>query len=379
MACLPLAMFACCLPKIAAPELTAQMPVNFPVNLDRYAYSVSAEHSIAPLLNFSVWLVGAVLCGLAFFIQHKRFLRHIAPLQRRDAVYLSCRSDLSPALVGLWRQKIVVPADFFVRYLPAEQDLIVRHEKCHAKRGDPYFNVVWALAQCLFWFNPLLHLAARYFRADQEIACDDNVIANSSQCKSIYANTLLKTQESDEFSSIALACQMLPHHPIKERIMQLQRAKPSRKKLQIGKLIGVAIIATTSFLTWASSLPTTTNLAVTAPQALLKIDRKYSTQVNILVDGEKFSPRTISESGVPATVAVDGKTGKWEFSYFIEQGKSHDGKETAQLSLEVKKQGETLARPKIVALLGQPARIKSSGEGVDRNFDITFEINLMTK
>ena len=379
---LPLAMLARCFPESAVPDLPVQIPVNFPANLELYSHATSHDDVIAPLLIFSVWLVGVVSLGLAFFVQYKRYLRFIAPLERRDTVYLSCRSDLSPALVGLWRQKIVVPADFFIRYLAVEQDLIVRHESCHAKRGDPYFNVVWAIAQCLFWFNPLLHLAARRFRADQEIACDDAVIASSFQHRRIYADTLLKTQIDDASSGVALVCQMLSHHPLKERIMQLHRAKPSPRKLLIGKLIGAGMIAATSFLTWASSLPISTNLTsaeFAQSQALQKTGKKYSTQVKILVDGEKFSPRTISSSGVPATVVVDGKTGKWEFSYSIEQGKSDAGGETAQLSLEVKKQGEILSRPKIVALLGQPARIKSSGEGADKNFDITFEINLMAK
>ena len=55
-------------------------------------------------------------------------------------------------------------------------------------------NAVVALIQCLCWFNPLVHLAARWIRFDQELACDAAVIAERPGLRRPYAEALLKTQ-----------------------------------------------------------------------------------------------------------------------------------------------------------------------------------------
>ncbi|MGD3580303.1 M56 family metallopeptidase, partial [Xanthomonas citri pv. citri] len=42
------------------------------------------------------------------------------------------------------------------------------HERLHLRRGDLYANLLAALLLCIGWCNPLMHLAWRAFRLDQE-------------------------------------------------------------------------------------------------------------------------------------------------------------------------------------------------------------------
>ena len=45
------------------------------------------------------------------------------------------------------------------------------------KRRDLWQLAVANLLRCVFWFNPLVYLAIRCFKADQEVACDQAVVA----------------------------------------------------------------------------------------------------------------------------------------------------------------------------------------------------------
>src|SRR5690606_182279 len=99
-----------------------------------------------------------------------------------------------PALVGAWRARIVLPADFERRYDTLERELILAHERVHLARGDAWVNAFVALLRSLNWFNPLVHLAAAKFRLDQELACDAAVIARFPRARRRYADAMLKVQ-----------------------------------------------------------------------------------------------------------------------------------------------------------------------------------------
>jgi beta-lactamase regulating signal transducer with metallopeptidase domain len=77
-----------------------------------------------------------------------------------------------PAVIGLLRPRIVTPFDFGRRYTPREQLVVLAHEETHIARRDTLANAAVALAACVNWFNPAIHVLARYLRIDQELACD---------------------------------------------------------------------------------------------------------------------------------------------------------------------------------------------------------------
>ena len=113
----------------------------------------------------------------------------------RYAAFLSqARSGRAgPAIVGIVAPRLVTPSDFQARFTPAEQRLVRAHERAHMDRLDPRWNAVILAAQCLNWFNPLVHLAARAVRFDQELACDATVMAKLPTQRRLYAETLLRS------------------------------------------------------------------------------------------------------------------------------------------------------------------------------------------
>jgi len=82
----------------------------------------------------------------------------------------------SPAVAGLLRPTLLLPASFPEGFSPAEARLILLHELTHLKAWDLPLNWLLCLLQALHWFNPLLWIAFARIRGDREAVCDARVL-----------------------------------------------------------------------------------------------------------------------------------------------------------------------------------------------------------
>ncbi|MES2298950.1 MAG: M56 family metallopeptidase [Pseudomonadota bacterium] len=200
-----------------------------------------------------LWLAGACSSAVLLGWQQVRFVRMLGPLRAAGPkpVFYSDSAAAGPALLGLLRPRIVLPADFAQRYTDEEQALIVLHERIHLRRGDLYANAACSVLQVLFWFHPLLHLAARAFRLDQELACDASVLRHHTHSRRVYAGAILKTQLAA--AGVPVGCNWQSRHPLKGRIMSLTRPSPKRS----ARLLGTGVLAISAALAcysaWAAA------------------------------------------------------------------------------------------------------------------------------
>jgi len=97
-----------------------------------------------------------------------------------------------PTLAGIWRPQIWMPETWPAQFSDDELRAILLHELGHARRGDLAAQWLFALAQCLHWFNPLVWMAGRAARLDRELACDAWVLSRDLPSPA-YGETLLKT------------------------------------------------------------------------------------------------------------------------------------------------------------------------------------------
>jgi beta-lactamase regulating signal transducer with metallopeptidase domain len=161
------------------------------------------------------WLVGAagmVLFGsVAFTRTLWRFKRGCLPvsdallreleilagevgLRRIPRVWMSSAVG-SPAVTGLFRPALLLPANFEQTLAPHEARLVLKHELTHIKRGDLPVHALLCVLLAVHWFNPLLWFAFFKARLDREAACDSQVIESENQTQRVaYGYTLLKVE-----------------------------------------------------------------------------------------------------------------------------------------------------------------------------------------
>lgn len=199
----------------------------------------------------AVWLAGAVGMLLLQLARQRRFMAALGPLKKRDDGLYAAEHDCGlPALTGLLRKRVIVPRAFDHEYSEQERRLVLYHEHVHLQRGDLHANAVATLLRCVFWFNPLIHLAARCFEQDQELSCDQAVITRFPQQRRAYADAMLKTQISHQ--ALPLGCHWTGHHPLKERIAMLKQSIPSPRRSMLGFAVVLSLCAATAMAAWAA-------------------------------------------------------------------------------------------------------------------------------
>ncbi len=210
------------------------------------------DHYIS-LVLLSLWLLGVLGMAARLVLQQRRFRYSLGRLQQRpDGSYISEFSTCGPALVGALRPRIVLPADFEIRYDTDQQSLILAHERCHLRRGDAQFTLLACAIRCVFWFNPLVHLAWTRFRFDQELSCDAEVLRDRPDARRRYAEAMLSTQLADP--GLPAGCTWQSSHPLKRRIAMLYFPRPHRVRLLAGMLLAVGASSASALGAW-NSLP----------------------------------------------------------------------------------------------------------------------------
>lgn len=160
-----------------------------------------------------------------------------------------CSSAItSPAVTGLWRPVLLLPADFEQTFSPHEARLILQHELTHVKRHDLPLNALLCLLMTLHWFNPLLWLAFYKVRLDREAACDAQVLENAPPQRRVeYGHALLKAETA--FTPLQLSLGFVglfqSGDALRSRIRSIAHHQPSHPAM---KLITLASIGFMTFL-----------------------------------------------------------------------------------------------------------------------------------
>jgi HEAT repeat protein/beta-lactamase regulating signal transducer with metallopeptidase domain len=94
-----------------------------------------------------------------------------------------------PMVCGVWRPLIVMPQSA-TQWTEERRRVVVLHELAHIKRRDCLTQALAHIVCAVYWFNPIVWVAARRLRAERERACDDFVLA-AGEKGSDYAAHLL--------------------------------------------------------------------------------------------------------------------------------------------------------------------------------------------
>lgn len=345
---LPVVLVATLLPAMPMPVPSLPMSVmQAPIAMLAETTPSRATPDIAALACL-LWMAGCTVFAACFAWQQRRFLRGLGRIATRgDGIWLADATAGLPAVVGVLRPRIVMPADALSRYDATERRLMLAHEREHIRHGDLLANAVVVALRCVFWFNPLLHVAARRFRDDQELACDARVIAGHPRQRRAYGEAMFKTQLATQ--RLPLGCHWGQSHPLKERIEMLKQPTPSSLRRNSGRALVIAILLASGYTAWAAQ-PAQPSIS-TVPAG------KIATEIALRVDeGDPVPLRAVADPGVPFTMDARHDGRHFAIASTVQRTQL-DGKPVLRMQMRITEDGKLLTEPGIAVESGKSAQI----------------------
>ena len=168
-----------------------------------------------------------------------REIADLLALRHAPEVRLSTDVE-SPIITGVWRPLILVPDPRFMALSPEQQRMALCHELAHVKRGDVWLGSVPAVAERIFFFHPLVRLAAREYAFWREAACDTTVLAALGTVPQAYGRLLLDLGVARPPVTLAAAGAAWSFSNLKRRIVMLNQ--PNRPSMT-ARFVGAAVLA----------------------------------------------------------------------------------------------------------------------------------------
>jgi HEAT repeat protein/beta-lactamase regulating signal transducer with metallopeptidase domain len=156
-----------------------------------------------------IWLVGVVVLStrlLAGFVALRRMRNTGRPAddaseELADACAARLGAHAPPRLIvssrvampctAGWVKPVILLPDEYSTWSRERLEVVLLHEMSHIRRTDIVPHLLSEVARVIYWFNPLVWLAAARLRAEAEMATDDRVVHVGAK-PSDYAAHLLE-------------------------------------------------------------------------------------------------------------------------------------------------------------------------------------------
>ncbi len=231
-----------------------------------------SEKAALPLLDFLrvVWINGVKIAAL-WFLALNLFLwcrmHHAVWVDAKDCpmyVYESNKLP-SPCLFGIIRPAIYLTPESLsdgtrMRY-------ILAHEQTHFRHGDQIWSLLRGVLLCVYWFNPLVWLAAVLSQRDSELACDEGTLKKLGEDHRIeYGRTIVDMVKIRKrpYDLLCAATMMTGSKKrVRERIRLIAVKRKTLKDAVPGALIVAAFAVVCTFTgaiiepAWSADTPDT--------------------------------------------------------------------------------------------------------------------------
>jgi beta-lactamase regulating signal transducer with metallopeptidase domain len=151
----------------------------------------------------------------------------------------------TPLVTGVFTPLVLLPAERFAALSDHQQRMVLCHELTHVKRRDLWFGCAPALAERLFFFHPLVHVAVREYALWREAACDAAVVDITEATAHDYGRLLLDLGVSPRRSGAVAAGASWSFANLKRRIAMLRDQSPrsTASRLAAAVAVGIAVAA----------------------------------------------------------------------------------------------------------------------------------------
>lgn len=215
-------------PLIVIPVYITVEPIVVPETLMYFENTTPNLVSLETIFDWTSLL--PILYGIGFTVFLIQFIFQFGSLvlllmknpKHKDELftYVIVQNKISPFSFFKW---IVYNPHTFEK---DELNLILTHEKVHAKQLHSIDILLTQMACVVFWFNPLIWLYRKEVRQNLEFIADYNTQIESTDQKE-YQRLLLKTSVANHDISLS---NNFYNSLIKERIVMLKKSRSNRKK-----------------------------------------------------------------------------------------------------------------------------------------------------
>lgn len=285
--------------------------VSIPSNsFTRYVVGVN------PTLNptefqtwFTVWAMGASAITAIVLAHH---LKIWASIGTRRAIHTNAyysSKAATPMLFGFVSPKVLIPFSFKSAFSIQQQALVLEHENMHRKHYDHLWNALALIIAIVFWFNPLIWIALKSFRINQELACDHAVLKDKTDNEKLtYAKALVQCAEH---CSIALHRSLGLYPTFGEKRTMIKRLNAIKQPASANKVLAAGVLSVAALLTINTALanapaaPTKAEAKINQASPVKRIPPSYpekAAQENI--EGFVVLSFDITETGATDNVKV---------------------------------------------------------------------------
>jgi uncharacterized protein (TIGR03435 family) len=248
-------------------------------------HAVSGSVDLRPCLIPFIWfaLSAALLTRFAVSLRGLRRLRNASePVTDAELLAYVSRfggrvrlwrneSIAAPVTWGVFRSVILVPAGF--EELPAEaRHAVLGHELAHIQAHDFLLRGLTEVSRALIWFQPLIWIVRRQLREEQELSCDNRVLASGGK-PSAYAKLLLDWDARPGMDFL-IAVGIADRSCLKRRLYAL--LDPDQRRDTVGGaaaagmwVLGLAMAVALTAMGFAQAIPAPTTRTTPAPPLVI--------------------------------------------------------------------------------------------------------------
>ena len=216
--------------------------INTPVVLTKPNSVAPAERAADKQIPALLWIWLAGFLGMAgygvvtyWMLKHKISAAVKCP-QLGENVYCSDQIQ-GPFVCGVIKPRIYLP----LTIREDELDYILLHEQTHIRRKDHLIKIVYYLALCVHWFNPIVWNFQKLAAAEIEYACDEAVLKKmGTGIRADYSRSILNMAVSRKMIGSPLA---FGENSPKERIQNILKYKKPTLAVIIAALVLCIVVA----------------------------------------------------------------------------------------------------------------------------------------
>ena len=226
----------------------------------------------------------------------------------RHVRLLQATGPAMPMTWGVRRPAILLPAEANTWSAERRRDVLL-HELAHVKRHDFLVQLMARIACAVYWFHPLVWLAAMRLREERERACDDHVL-RAGATPSAYATHLLEIARglrAARATSLASVAMARPAQ-LATRLLDVLDTRRSRDTLSARSVVPAWLAAIAVVVPLAAAAP---RIAAPASGSSTSIDTIPRIPMPMTSKSSK-SNQPLRMTAVRATDTLPGCSGKNE-------------------------------------------------------------------